>query len=203
MRRRFILTLPLAAFLLLAGAGGAEAGFLGFGDGIGPAMWYGPYTGGHGYSYNVAYSYGLAFSSADTWRRDPVAYPYGPYPYPYGPYPPRRFVCYTVPPGTIPAQSVVVAPGGEVLALQPVPSDGTARIRVSVPSSAEVWFEDNKTAQTGGERTFRSPQLPPGRSFIYTVRARWTAGGREMEQIQVVDVSAGQDARIVFPRARP
>jgi uncharacterized protein (TIGR03000 family) len=46
---------------------------------------YGPYTGGHGYSYNVAYSYGFAFSAADTWRRDIFAYPGGIYPYrPYG-----------------------------------------------------------------------------------------------------------------------
>src|SRR6476659_539532 len=46
---------------------------------------YGPYTGGHGYSYNVAYSYGFPFSAADTWRRDVYAYPGGIVPYrPYG-----------------------------------------------------------------------------------------------------------------------
>ncbi|MBY0231448.1 MAG: hypothetical protein K2W96_19360, partial [Gemmataceae bacterium] len=42
---------------------------------------YGPYTGGHHYSKNVAYSYGFAFSSADTWRRDLFAYPAGIHPY--------------------------------------------------------------------------------------------------------------------------
>src|SRR5437879_3899193 len=96
MTRRLPLLPALA--LALASAAPAGAGFLGFGEGIGPAMWYGPYTGGHMYSYNVAYGYGFAFSAADTWRRDPLAYPYGPYAYPYGPYPPRRFLCPTAPP---------------------------------------------------------------------------------------------------------
>src|SRR5438270_3402526 len=78
--RRFSL-----ALLLVLALGGlpARAGL--FDRGIGGAMYYGPYTGGHAYSYNVAYSYGFAFSPADTWRRDPVAYPAGIYPYrPYG-----------------------------------------------------------------------------------------------------------------------
>jgi uncharacterized protein (TIGR03000 family) len=59
----------------------ADAGWL-FPKGVGN---YGPYTGGHGYSYATAYHYGFAWSAADTWNRDIFAYPAGISPYrPYG-----------------------------------------------------------------------------------------------------------------------
>jgi uncharacterized protein (TIGR03000 family) len=192
----------LALLVLLGRAGAVCAGVLGFGEGIGPSMWYGPYTGGHGYSYNVAYSYGFAFSSADTWWRDPLAYLAGPYPYPLGPYPPRRYLFVHAPPCVVPGEPVVTTVGGQ-LALQPVPPDGPAIIRVTVPANAEVWVDNNKTAQTGSDRTFQSPPLRPDTKYIYTVRARWTTGGQEFEQIQAIDVGAGQEARVAFPRARP
>src|SRR5947209_10362410 len=116
MSRRFP---ALAALGLILSAGTVSAEFLGFGGGIGPAMWYGPYTGGHMYSYNVAYGYGFAFSAADTWRRDPLAYPASPYAYPYGPYPPRRLLCPPAPPAyAAPYGAVAVGPGGQPLVLQ-------------------------------------------------------------------------------------
>src|SRR5690348_6865172 len=78
-RRRTLLWALLLAGLV-APSGTATAGIF-FGNGIGGAMYYGPYTGGHAYSYNVAYSYVLPFSPADTWRKDILAYPAGVYPY--------------------------------------------------------------------------------------------------------------------------
>jgi uncharacterized protein (TIGR03000 family) len=193
--------------VVLAQAGTARAGILGFGEGIGPAMWYGPYTGGHMYSYNTAYGYGLSFTAADSWRRDPLAYPYGPYAYPYGPYPPRRFFFVTPPPGALPpaAGAVVVHPAGQPLGLHPVPEAATrpAVICVAVPPEAEVWFEGNKTVQAGRERTFQSPPLAAGSSYVYTVRARWKQDGKEVDQVQAVGVQAGQTARVSFPAPRP
>src|SRR5437899_2964731 len=59
----------------LAAAGISRAG------GIGSAMYYGPYTGGHGSSYNTAYSYGLPFTSAGF--SGPWTYPYDWTSYPY------------------------------------------------------------------------------------------------------------------------
>jgi uncharacterized protein (TIGR03000 family) len=205
MTSRWFPVLPAAALAgLLLSSGPAAAGFLGFGNGIGSAMYYGPYTGGHGYSYNVAYSYGLAFSSADTWRRDPLAYPAGVYPYPVGPYPPRTFFFPTAAPAyhaTV-VPTPVVAPG-EVPALAPVPAAAPATVLVSVPAGAELWFDGQKTAQTGPERTFRSPPLPPGKAYVYTVRARWTEGGKPREQIQPVSLQPGGTARLTFPLAGP
>jgi uncharacterized protein (TIGR03000 family) len=68
----------LAAALFLHAAN-AQAGL--FDQGIGSAMIYGPYTGGHAYPYNTAYGYGFYFSPADTWVRDRFGYPGGVYPY--------------------------------------------------------------------------------------------------------------------------
>jgi uncharacterized protein (TIGR03000 family) len=203
MTRRWFPTLPAALALLLASSGTASAGFLGFGEGIGSAMYYGPYTGGHGYSYNVAYSYVLPFTAADTWRRDLLAYPAGPYPYPLGPYAPRRYFFPTAP-----TYHAMVVPGpmapGEVPELVPVPGAGVeapATVLVTVPANAELWFDGEKTAQTGAQRTFHSPPLPPGNTYVYTVRVRWTEGGKPFEQIQAVALQPGGTARLSFPRA--
>jgi uncharacterized protein (TIGR03000 family) len=225
---------------LLVLTSSAQAGW--FSRGIGSAMEYGPYTGGHGYSYNVAYSYGFAFSAADTWRRDIFAYPGGIYPYrphgkpiyhrvwpkpdvPYvsapgpdglptlikpgvagtdgalesvpggveGPFalPPR---VYSTPPST--SLKPVATP-----LLQPVPAEAAGRpamVRIAVPADAEVWVEKEKMDQTGPDRAFQTPPLPAGKMQIYTVRARWTQEGKEVEQFRVVGVKAGETARLKF-----
>jgi uncharacterized protein (TIGR03000 family) len=209
-RRWLVAALCVLGLAELAGAGP-------FNSGIGSAMYYGPYTGGHGYSYNVAYSYGFAFSPADTWRRDPLAYPAGVYPYPLGPYPPRRYLFPTAYPGYYAPTygsypTAVLSPVPQELqpatplALLPVPGNTagqSATIRVTVPASADVWFGLQKTAQTGTERTFQSPPVPPGRNFVYSVRAKWVEGGKEIEQFQAVTVRAGTVSDVRFPVARP
>jgi uncharacterized protein (TIGR03000 family) len=174
----------------------------------------------------VAYSYGFAFSAADTWRRDPIAYPAGVYPYrPYG-----RPILYrifpqtpgSVPPISVPGEDglpVLVHPGvahdslatpavivpGPLPALQPVPADPTvqgearpATIRVVVPYNAEVWVEKEKTTQTGMERAFVLPPLAPGKTHVYSVRASWTENGRAVEQVRVVGIRAGETAKVNF-----
>jgi uncharacterized protein (TIGR03000 family) len=208
--------LTLATGCLLA-APSARAGL--FNEGIGGAMYYGPYTGGHYYSYNVAYGYGFAFSPADTWRRDIFAYPGGPYPYrPYG-WPiycrvwPNTGTPYISAPGPDGLKTLVPAPGyahGETLpgglpALAPVPTTSAAQpatIKISVPAHAQVWFDREVTTQTGQTRVFQSPPLPQGKTHVYTVRARWNEAGREVEQHRIVGVRAGETARLTFTTAQ-
>jgi uncharacterized protein (TIGR03000 family) len=200
MTRRWIRRLPLPALLvLLLGATPGRAGL--FNSGIGDAMYYGPYTGGHIYSYNTAYGYGLSFNFADSWRKDPFAYPYGPYPY-RPPYPllPHFRDNATAVPGVIIDQPVPAQLGQ----LQPITaSTQAATLQVTVPPTAEVWIEGQKTTQTGPERTFRSPPLESGKSYLYTVRARWMEAGGAVEQFQAVTVSAGGTANVRFPARRP
>ena len=52
-------------------------------------------------------------------------------------------------------------------------ADNTARVEVRLPADAELWFEGQKTAQTGTDRSFHSPELQPGQDYVYNVRARW------------------------------
>lgn len=72
---------------------------------------------------------------------------------------------------------------------------------VWVPAAAEVWFDDAKTTQPGPAREFISPPLPEDRTFTYVVRARWVENGREVEQVQHVDVTGGQRVVVRFPSA--
>jgi uncharacterized protein (TIGR03000 family) len=197
IRQRIAVVPSFTVALLLASAPPSWAGFLGFGSGIGPAMFYGPYTGGHRYSYNVAYSYGFAFNAADTWRSDPLAYPAGVDPYRYW----RRGRAPAYAP---PVDGPLVEMPGEPVALQPVPrpgGDAPAMVLVEVPAGAQVFFDGDPTRQTGSQRTFETPPLSAGKGYTYMVRARWKDGEGEREQVQAVPVRAGQAARVRFPTA--
>lgn len=168
---------------------------------------YGAYQGAPGYSYNVAYSYGLPFGSANLYDPyDPFQNPgRGAY-YPrtsYYPIPPYGLEPYTGPRlfgrrhETAPAAAPVVPQ------LEPIPSApaaGGAVIDVSLPPNAEVWFDGEKTAQTGTERAFHSPPLRAGTSYLYLVRARWTEAGQTREQIQSIAVRSGERVRVAFPQ---
>jgi uncharacterized protein (TIGR03000 family) len=179
------------------------------------ALRYGAYTGGHAYSYNTAYGYGLSFSPADSWWRDPFAYPAGIYPYrPFQrPITYRVFPRPTTPYVSIPGPNglpilvpqvveagpapvgVIVNPG---LPLVPVPAaDGRcAQIRVVAPAGAEVWVEKQKLPGAGA--TYQTPPLTSGKMQLYSVRAKWAVAGKQVEQFRVVGVSAGDSAQVQF-----
>jgi uncharacterized protein (TIGR03000 family) len=81
-----------------------------------------------------------------------------------------------------------------------VPANDThAFIHVLVPANAEIWFEGDKTNQTGPERNFVSPALPTGKSFTYDIRARWTDGtGKTVDKTKQVKVEAGRRSTVDF-----
>lgn len=158
---------------------------------IGSAMIYGPYTGGHGYSYAEAYHYMLPFTSNGF--SSPWMYPYDWSSYPYRGYhfpePRPIFPCLH---GR--RRQMDDEPPPVAAPVAPAP----AVVNVQVPASAELWFDGNKTAQTGSERRFVSPPLPAGKTFHYSVRVRWTDNGKPVDQIQMVNVQAGGQARLLF-----
>jgi uncharacterized protein (TIGR03000 family) len=86
---------------------------------------------------------------------------------------------------------------------QEVPANDTrAFIRVRVPANAEIWFEGDKTNQTGPERNFVSPALQTGKTFTYDVRARWTeSGGKVIDKTKQVKVEAGRRSTLDFTSA--
>jgi uncharacterized protein (TIGR03000 family) len=75
----------------------------------------------------------------------------------------------------------------------------SARLTVRLPEDARLWFENMPTTSTGAVREFRSPPLPPGMQYAYTVRATWTENDKEVTQTQRVGVSAGARVGLDFP----
>jgi uncharacterized protein (TIGR03000 family) len=140
-----------------------------YGYGWGWPFGFGYGFGGYGYSYPVYVPIVVPYFPS-TYMLPPVE-PYDPYSMnPYGP------------------------PGGQV---SPPSSGNSASIELYLPNnSAEVWFNDLKTQQTGQKREYVTPDLEPGKSFTYQVRAKWVEDGKEYDQTRTVTVRAG--AQIVF-----
>lgn len=67
-----------------------------------------------------------------------------------------------------------------------------ATLEVHLPAHAELWIQGRKMSQSGTERRFESPSLEPGSSYVYNVRARWTAHGQAITREQPVMVRAGE-----------
>ena len=80
----------------------------------------------------------------------------------------------------------------------PVPkSPMAAAVQVIVPhESAELWFNGVKTQTSGPRREFVTPELPPGQSYTYEVRVRWTQDGKIYELTRFVTVQAGGQATL-------
>ncbi|OAI53170.1 hypothetical protein AYO44_16255 [Planctomycetaceae bacterium SCGC AG-212-F19] len=93
-----------------------------------------------------------------------------------------------------------------VTAQQPVP-DNKAIVVVRVPANATLAIGDVATTQTGTERSFISPSLTPGKTYIYVLKASWTEGGQTKTTSREVAVRAGQrtevDLTIPAPAAVP
>ncbi len=76
-----------------------------------------------------------------------------------------------------------------------------AILNIHVPDVAEIWFEGEKTNQTGADRVFRSPPLAEGQNYSYDVKARWMEDGKPVEKTRTVRIKAGEQVRINFMEA--
>jgi len=138
------------------------------------AWWGYPYWGGlYGYSY--------PYSDSGYYDYAPDYYSMPDY---YGYYPPTPQYDY----------GSYVTPAAQA----------TAHIDVRVPNpDAEVWFEEQPTAQRGDFRRFESPLLDAGRTYAYIIRARWDEAGRTLDQSRQVRVHAGDTVTVDFTRPQP
>jgi uncharacterized protein (TIGR03000 family) len=74
-----------------------------------------------------------------------------------------------------------------------------ALVQVYVPANAEVWFDDMKTKQVGETRTFKSPPLEPGKTYLYDIRVHWVdEGGQAVDNKRTIKVQAGRTAHVDF-----
>jgi uncharacterized protein (TIGR03000 family) len=75
--------------------------------------------------------------------------------------------------------------------MTPVLADASVPIELQVPADAQVWFNGEKTTQTGTLRHFVSPPLTVGRQYTYEVRAAWKESGREITESRRSSFRAG------------
>jgi uncharacterized protein (TIGR03000 family) len=211
-------TLPTIAALALLGSPSITATTLAHGGGGRGGHGGFAHHGHHGYRYGGFYpgfGVGLGFGYG-YW-----GYPYWPLAYGGYGYPPA-YPGYFAPGGVVAVPAVkpqVVAPpgspgGGLPVAQAAVPpatshapqetlppplaDDGAGRIRVRLPADAALWIDGEATAQKGAERTFETPELAPGKVYLYEVKARWSQGGRPAEQSFQVEVRAGRTTTVHF-----
>jgi uncharacterized protein (TIGR03000 family) len=77
-------------------------------------------------------------------------------------------------------------------------SDNKAYIWLSVPADAQVWFDDDKTKQTGEFRHFYTVPLTPGKPHVYVLRIRWMKDGKPVERTRRITVHARDRIHLDF-----
>jgi uncharacterized protein (TIGR03000 family) len=148
----------------------------------------------HNHNRNNVVFFG--FGGGGWWGPGPLFYDgfyggYGAAPYTGG-----YFSAY--PPGDVFSTPI---PGGEPPPMEsaPTPQTMTALVVVMVPTdNAELWFNGVKTQTQGQRREFVTPELPPGQTFNYEIKARWTADGKDIERTRTVRVQAGAQSVVNF-----
>ena len=75
-----------------------------------------------------------------------------------------------------------------------------AELILYVPTNAEVWFDDDKTTQTGPVRIYETPALRPGRDFEYKIKIRWKQGADTIERDHPVTIRAGDEITLHFTK---
>ena len=78
------------------------------------------------------------------------------------------------------------------------PRDNTVILDVHLPPSAELWFDDTRTNLKGPYREFETPPLAPGKTYAYTLKARWVERGRPVEARRDVTIRPGQRVEVNF-----
>jgi uncharacterized protein (TIGR03000 family) len=76
-------------------------------------------------------------------------------------------------------------------------------IRVHVPPTAQLLFDDSPTTQTGSDRMFTTGALDPSKRYSYQITARWTENGQERHEMRNVPIIPGQTANVDFTRPAP
>ena len=153
-------------------------------------------SSGH-YYYGGGYYYAPGLSGYGGYGYAP--YNYGPSVYiaPSASYYPAPATVLTPLPST---SNYYSPPAFERPTMPPAVDTRIATIEVRVPAEAEIWFEGEKTSQTGGIRAFESTPVPPGRTYTYDIRARWIEDGKAIDVTRSVKFQAGQKVVVDFFR---
>lgn len=108
------------------------------------------------------------------------------------------------PPRSLPETQATTLPDKASSGSEEKPSSAKspALIKVKVPDSATIWFENQKMSQPGAVRTFQSPTLEAKKTYYYKVKVTWPSGSgtlaKEIVSEQEVAVRAGETTTIDF-----
>jgi uncharacterized protein (TIGR03000 family) len=118
-------------------------------------------------------------------------------------YPPPVFVtpAPTINPAVDAAAPANGSPNIRFYLASPTDNPTAAYIAVRLPANAEIWFDGDKTTQTGSDRLFVTPPLSPDRDYTYKVRVQWSEDGRKVERMHSVAIRAGDRASLDFVSA--
>ncbi|HMP02367.1 MAG TPA: TIGR03000 domain-containing protein [Gemmatales bacterium] len=73
-----------------------------------------------------------------------------------------------------------------------------ATLIVSLPADAKLFIQDQAMTTTGESRTFISPALPVGKSFVYTLKVEVVREGKPLTVSRDVTVRAGETVQTSF-----
>jgi uncharacterized protein (TIGR03000 family) len=78
------------------------------------------------------------------------------------------------------------------------PSPDQAKIKVYLPADAILHVDGALTQATGEIRNFISPPLARGKKYVYTLRASWKEGGKEVSTERTARLEAGLEVIVDF-----
>ena len=89
--------------------------------------------------------------------------------------------------------------GGLCLATDAVDSGLAATVLVELPADATLTIDGEATSSTSATRVFQTPDLEPGQTFHYTLRAQVERDGQVQTVTRRVEVRAGEQTRVSLP----
>lgn len=186
---------------------GRDSGYRGYGRGWGYGGYW-PYYSGLGlgaYSGWPAYYGGYSsYYYSPSYYVPRSSYGLSTYPYDAQDYPNAGYTYDQPAPTTAyqPAPTTAYeGPYPEAATEQSSVDANAAVVRVRVPADATLWFENERTRQTGPVREFVTPPLTPGSEYTYHIRAQGTQDGRPVESSRDVLIRAGD--RLTIDMTRP
>jgi uncharacterized protein (TIGR03000 family) len=78
----------------------------------------------------------------------------------------------------------------------PVPAP--AKINVTLPENARLTIDNQPTRSTSERRVFVTPDLQPGKTFYYNLKAEVDRDGKTEVLTQRVTVRAGEESRVLL-----
>jgi uncharacterized protein (TIGR03000 family) len=104
-----------------------------------------------------------------------------------------------------PAQMVAppTSPGGQTPEPVPLPKKTTsleqaARLIVELPADAKLYVDDQPTKATSERRVFPLPQLEPGKTYYYILRAETVRNGQAQSETKAIFFHLGEVVQTSF-----